>query len=89
MEAYEVEEKMRLKTEPKLSFLHSIRAAGSIGSNRRFGLLFGLENVSTVTAKFPSYHSAKEEISPALPSMVLMETVTICGRDCTMSLAMR
>lgn len=63
MEAYEVEEMMRLKTEPQLQFVYEIRPAGSIGANRNFVLLFGLENVSAVTAKFPyiSYRYAQNQ----------------------------
>lgn len=53
MEAYEVEEMMRLKSEPLLQFVYEIRSAGSVGGNRNFSLLFGLENDSKTTAKFP------------------------------------
>ena len=53
MEAYEVEEMMRLKAFPELSFVHTFRRAGSTGGNNQFSLLFGLQNISKVTAKFP------------------------------------
>lgn len=67
MEAYEVEEMMRLKTEPQLRFVYEVRPAGSVGGNRCFGLLFGLENISKVTAKFPyiSYRNAVNRPSVA------------------------
>lgn len=53
MEAYEVEEMMRIKTAPDLAFVHELRKGGSIGDNREINLLFGLENVGRVTARFP------------------------------------
>jgi hypothetical protein len=64
MEAYEVEEMMRLKTEPKLEFIYAIRASGSVGSNRMYVLLFGLANRSRVTAKFPYISYRREPDKP-------------------------
>lgn len=52
MEAYEVEEMMRLKTSPSLELIWESRSAGSTGGSRIVDLLFGLHNPSRVTAKF-------------------------------------
>lgn len=69
---YEVDEMMRLRTAPKLSFVYRIEQAGSTGGNRNFGILFGLKNASRSTAKFPfiSYQN-----SPSQP------TIARCGLD--------
>jgi hypothetical protein len=53
MQSYEVEEMMRLKTAPKLTFVYRLQSAGSMGSNRNFVIVFGLRNESKVTAKLP------------------------------------
>lgn len=53
MQSYEVEEMMRLKAAPKLTFVYQLQSAGSIGSNRNFVIFFGLRNESKVTAKLP------------------------------------
>ena len=53
MQHYEVEEMMRLKTSPELRLVTDLRSSGSIGLNRQFSLLFGLENISNSTARFP------------------------------------
>jgi hypothetical protein len=66
MEAYEVEEMMRLKTEPQLRFIYEVRPAGSIGANRNFILLFGLENFSSVTAKFPYISFSRHPNGPTV-----------------------
>jgi hypothetical protein len=66
MEAYEVEEMMRLKTAPKLELVTSLHLAGSIGDNRQFELRFGLANRSRVTAKYPYIEYLRQPNAPAL-----------------------
>lgn len=58
MEAYEIEEMMRLKTEPLLELATDINSSGSIGDNNSFDLRFGLRNLSSTMARFPyiEYH---------------------------------
>lgn len=64
MEAYEVEEMMRLKTAPKLTLVSELRHSGSTGGNRQFDLVFGLANFSRVTAKFPYVEYLKVDGQP-------------------------
>ncbi len=66
MEAYEVEEMMRLKTSPKLELVTELHRAGSIGDNRQFELRFGLANISRVTAKFPYIEYLRKPNAPSV-----------------------
>lgn len=50
---YEIDEMMRLKSQPKLKLIHRLQQQGNIGGNNQYQILFGLENTSNATAKFP------------------------------------
>lgn len=53
MQSYEVEEMMRIKTSPKLELVYKVVGGGSIGNNHNYSIVFGLRNISRVSARFP------------------------------------
>lgn len=63
---YEIDEMMRLKSQPVLEFIHSLAQTGSMGSNRNFHILFGLKNTSRMTAKFPFVSYLQEANQPSV-----------------------
>ncbi len=62
MERYEIYEMFRLEDYPNLELMISYRNGGSLGGNSKTNILFGLKNISGVTAKFP-YISIKNDQS--------------------------
>lgn len=50
---YEIDEMMRLKSQPSLEFRYKLMQVGSLGNNKMYHILFGLKNISKMTAKHP------------------------------------
>lgn len=55
MQHYEVEEMMRAKTVPKLTLVHRVASAGSIGGNRNVDLFFWIAELINDYSKIPVY----------------------------------
>lgn len=66
MERYEIDEMFRLKSSPKLGLILEYDSGGRIGGNSKSFIRFGLENRSSVTAKFPFISVSRNLDAPRL-----------------------
>ncbi len=66
MAHYEIEDQFRQRSSPDLNLFWIFKGAGSLGKNRQIDLFFGLDNISSISARFPYIHVVPTQNSPGL-----------------------